>query len=95
MRLALYSSVAGRAFPNLVALQDESLSALPTILVCPLKAQIALTDVRLEISWGDESFIACPELTRPIRRAGLHPKGLLDSENSREIMARFLLLLAR
>ena len=95
MRLALYSSVASAALPNLIALQDERLAALPTVLVCPLKGGIALTALRVAISWAGESLVACPELPRPIRRAALHPKGWLDEPHSREIMDRFYLLLAR
>ena len=94
MRLAVYSSVAAAA-PNLVALQDEKLAALPTVLVCPLKAGIALTALRVEVPWGDESLIACPELARPIRRTALQAKGWLDESHSRQIMHQFQLLLAR
>lgn len=94
MRLAVYSSVAAAA-PNLVSLQDEKLAALPTVLVCPLKAGIALTALRVEVSWGDDLLIACPELARPIRRAALQAKGWLDESSSRQIMQQFHLLLAR
>ncbi len=45
MRLALYSSTADALLPNLVALQDEDLAALPTVLVCPLKAGLTLTSL--------------------------------------------------
>ena len=68
MRLTAYSSIAGAALPNLIALQDERLAALPTVLVCPLKGGIALTSLRVEIPWAGKSLIACPELARPIRR---------------------------
>ena len=95
MRLAVYSSVLKSAEPNLVALQDEAFSALPTVLVCPLKAGIALTALRVEVRWGPETLIACAELARPIRRTALRPLGLLDETISREIMQRFLSLLAR
>jgi hypothetical protein len=95
VRLALYNSVASAALPNLIALQDERLAALPTVLVCPLKGGITLTALRVGISWAGESLVACPELARPIRRTALHPKGWLDEPHSREIMDRFQLLLAR
>lgn len=95
MRLAAYSSVAGAVLPNLVALQDEKLAALPTVLVCPLKAGLALTSLRVEVVWRGESLVACPELARPIRRTALHPKGWIDEEHSREIIERLQLLLAR
>ena len=67
MRLALYLSVPQGDAPNLVALQDEALAALPTVLVCPLKERIALTPLRAEIAWGERTLIACTELARPIR----------------------------
>lgn len=95
MRLAVYSSIPGAALPNLIGLQDESLSALPTVLVCPLKGGLALTSLRVEIQWSGKSLIACPELARPIRRTALHPKGWIDPLRSGEIMQRFQLLLAR
>ncbi len=95
MRLALYASVADLLTPNLVALQDEALSALPTVLVCPLKAGVALTAVRVEIPFGNQTLVACTDLTRPIRRTALRPMGWLDQPRSREIIDRFLSLLAR
>jgi len=95
VRLAVYSSVVSSTLPNLVALQDETLAALPTVLVCPLRAEMAFTALRVEVHWAGGSLIACPELARPIRRSGLHPRGSLDEAVSREIMQRFQLLLAR
>lgn len=35
MKLALYASTPAATTPNLVALQDETFAALPTVLVCP------------------------------------------------------------
>jgi hypothetical protein len=95
MRLAAYSSVPNSALPNLIALQDERLSALPTVLVCPLKSDIALTALRVKLQWAGQTMIACPELARPIRRTALHLKGWINEEHSREIMERLHLLLAR
>lgn len=95
MRLALYASVPKLRVPNLVALQDEALAALPTVLVCPLKRGIALTALRVEVSWGKDVLIACCDLARPIRRAVLRPMGWLDATRSALIMERFLHLLAR
>lgn len=95
MRLALYRSAPGKNLPNLIALQDENLAALPTVLVCPLKAGLTLTDLRVQIVLGDRGLVACPELARPIRRTALRFVGLLDSEHSAEVMARFQLILAR
>ena len=71
MKLALYASVPDTVVPNLVALQDEALTALPTVLVCPLKAGVALTALRVEVPWGNQILIACSDLARPIRRAAL------------------------
>ena len=95
MRLALYSSGPKSATPNLVALQDEALTALPTVLVCPLKAGIALTALRVEVRWGKNTLVVCGDLARPIRRTALRPFGHLDEAVSREIIGRFLQLLAR
>jgi hypothetical protein len=95
VRLTTYSSIARAAVPNLIALQDERLAALPTVLVCPLKGGIALTALRVEVPWAGKSLIACPELVRPIRRTALHPKGWIDQVRSHEIMERFHLILAR
>lgn len=95
MRLALYSSVPRGDFPNLVALQDEALAGLPTVLVCPFKTQAARTTVRVAVQWADANYIACVELTRPIRRTVLRPIGRLDEDSSSEIVERFKALLAR
>lgn len=95
MRLALYASIPKLQSPNLVALQDEALTALPTVLVCPLKSGIALTALRVEIPWDGNTLIACCDLARPIRRAVLRPMGWLDAARSETIMERFLDLLAR
>lgn len=79
MRLLLYASVPTATIPNLIALQDEALTALPTVLVCPLKAGITLTALRLEVPWAGELLIACTDVVRPIRRTALRPIGRLDS----------------
>ena len=95
MKLAFYASVPDLLAPNLVALQDEALTALPTVLVCPLNSGIALTSLRIEVPWGDQVLIACTDLARPIRRTILRPMGWLDPMLSRAIMERFLHLMAR
>ncbi len=95
MRLALYASVSDFAVPNLVALQDEALAALPTVLICALKPGIVLTALRVEVPWGGQSLVACSDLARPIRRTVLRPMGWLDAALSQAIMERFLSLLAR
>lgn len=70
MRLALYASVPEIAMPNLVALQDEALTALPTVWVCPLKSGIVVTALRVEVPWGNQLLIACSDLAQadPPRR---------------------------
>jgi hypothetical protein len=68
---------------------------LPTVLVCPLKAGLALTALRVEMTTGGETLIVCTELARPIRRTALRRMGELDEETSRLVMERFLQLLAR
>lgn len=88
MRLALYASVPKIEHPNLVALQDDALTALPTVLVCPLKRDIALTAVRSELSWEGEKLVACCDLARPIRRASLRPMGWLDAARSEAIILK-------
>ncbi len=95
MKLAAYTSVARLSLPNLVALQDERYTALATVLVCPLRAGLTLTDSRVEVPWGGEVLIACPELIRPIRRTALHARGWIDEVRSQEILTRLRLLLAR
>ncbi len=95
MRLALFASTPRTTAPNLVAVQDEALSVLPTVLVCPLKAGIALTAARVEMHWHGKRLIACPDLTRPISRTTLRLMGALDDAASGLIMERFLKLLAR
>jgi hypothetical protein len=95
MRLGLYASTPRAAGPNLVSLQDEALTFLPTVLVCPLKPAAAATDLRAEINWRDQRLIACTDLARPIRRTALRLIGHLDDAESRRVMGRFFLLLAR
>lgn len=95
MRLGLYASTPRSSVPNLVALQDEVLVILPTVLVCPLKPDAALTALRAEVPWHDQKLIACTDLARPIRRTALRPMGQLDDAVSRIVMERFLRLLAR
>ena len=90
MRLAHYASVAEGSAPNLLALP-----AWPTVLVCPLKAGMELTGLRVVVRWGELDLIACPELARPIRRTALRPLGWLEADLSLQVMERFLMLLAR
>ncbi len=95
MRLVLYNSTSRGSSPNLVGLQDDAFSTLPTVLVCPLKAGIVLTPFRVEVNCHDEALVACTDLTRPIRRTALRAVGQLDAATSRLIMERFHSLLAR
>ncbi len=43
---------------------------------------------------GTKRLVACPELTRPIQRTGLHARGWLEEEPPRQIIQRMQLLLA-
>lgn len=94
MRLKVYSSVISAALPNLVAVQAEDLETLPTVLVCPLLGNANVTSFRVSVEWETKRLVACPELTRPIRRTGLHARGWLDEEPSRQIIQRMQLLIA-
>jgi mRNA-degrading endonuclease toxin of MazEF toxin-antitoxin module len=94
MRLPLYASKAGAVDPNLVALQHPGLAALPTVLVCPLRADISRTPVRVEIRWSGKSFIVACDLIRPVNRKLLRTMGELDEAKSQAILATFLRLLA-
>ena len=93
MRLALYTSKVGAAEPNLVALQHPGLSGLPTMLVCPLRAGISPTPVRVEIRWNEKSFIVACDLIRPVNRKLLRAIGELDEVTSQAILSTFLRLL--
>ena len=95
MNLTLCSSLPEGDTPTLLALQDELLAALPTVFVCPLKAGMELTAIRMEVPWKNLVLVACPELTRRIRRTLLRPLGTLNAHLSAEVMQRFLLLLAQ
>jgi mRNA-degrading endonuclease toxin of MazEF toxin-antitoxin module len=93
MRLPLYASRPGAIDPNLVALRHPALSALPTVLVCPLRAGITRTPLRLEIRWSGKSLIAACDLIRPVSRKLLRVMGELDEETSQAILSTFLRLL--
>lgn len=94
MKLRLYSSKPGAPDPNLVSLQHPGLTALPTILVCPMRSGIALTPLRIEISWDGKSFVVACDLIRPINRKLLRPIGELEKAASQAILATFVRLLA-
>jgi len=93
MRLELFSSVREGDGPNLVSLQNPKLSALPTVLVCPLRESAAVTPLRVRFSLGDRQWTAACDLLRPIRRQALRPMGQLDEQTSREILRTFLRML--
>lgn len=94
MKLELYLSTSRGDTPNLVSLQDRRLDFLPTVLVCPLRAAAGPTAFRVTFRWSGSVFIACCELARPIRRAGLRLMGELDEPSSQAIMSSFQRLLA-
>ena len=94
MNLPLYSSTAETSRPNLVGLQHPALSALPTQLVCPLRENLSLTPLRVQIRWsGDDYLVAC-DLLRPINSTALKRVGELDAATSADILRTFQLLLA-
>ena len=92
MRLQLYTSKTGAIDPNLVSLQHPSLAALPAV-VCPVRAGISRTPVRVEIRWGEKSFVVACDLIRPVNRKLLRPMGDLDEATSQAIFSTFLRLL--
>jgi hypothetical protein len=95
VRLRLYSSKLGTDEPNLVAIQDERLSSLPTVLVCPLRSDLAMTPLRPTLSLEGKGYVVACDLARPINRKALHPVGWAESEDSQRIIATFHRLLAR
>jgi len=94
MKLSLFSSVSGRAEPNLVSLQHPALDFLPTVLVCPLKRDETVTNVRTTLKWDGGVFTVLCDLVRPINRKALRPIGEVDEDTSRLIVDTFLRLLA-
>jgi hypothetical protein len=90
MRLQLYTSKARAVEPNLVALQHPGLAALPTVMVCPLRAGISWTPVRVEIRWSGKSFIVACDLIRPVNGKLLRALGELDEGTSQAILSTFL-----
>jgi mRNA-degrading endonuclease toxin of MazEF toxin-antitoxin module len=89
LKLALYSSIAKGAEPNLVSIQDPLLTALPTVLVCPLTTKKMETSVRVPLIWGGKNYVAVCDLVRPWRRDGLRFIGELDASASRRILETF------
>ena len=94
MNLPLYSSMADISRPNLVGLQHPSLAALPAQLVCPLRENLSLTPLRVQIRWTGSDYVAACDLLRPINTAALQRVGELDGTASAEILRTFQLLLA-
>ena len=93
MRFQLYTSKPRAVAPNLVALQHPGLAALPTVLVCPLRAGMSRTPVRVEVRWNEKRFIVACDLIRPVNRQLLRAVGELDEATSRAILSTFLRLL--
>jgi len=75
-----------------VSIQDPLLSALPTVLVCPLALKMAVTSVRVPVSWNGKNYVALCDLVRPWNRNGLRFVGELDAPTSRRILETFLSL---
>jgi mRNA-degrading endonuclease toxin of MazEF toxin-antitoxin module len=95
MRLALYSSTTRRDEPNYVAIQDPALTAVPTVLVCPMLRQMEWADFRATVEWGDATYIVACDLARPVHRQGLRQIGELSEKESTAVMKAFGELLAR
>jgi mRNA-degrading endonuclease toxin of MazEF toxin-antitoxin module len=93
MRLELFSSVRDKNVPNLVSLQNPKLSALPTVLVCPMKESITVTPLRVAVNYSNRKFTVACDLLRPIHRQVLRPAGQLDERTSREILRTFFRML--
>ena len=94
MNLELFSSKAGVAEPNLVAIQAADLGMLPTILVCPLIAAEPLTGVRTTAAVNGRRYVVLCDLARPINRRVLTKAGMLDETSSVRVMQTFSRLLA-
>ena len=93
MKLSRWRAEPGSVDPNLVALQHPGLVALPTVLVCPVRAGLSRTPVRVEIRWGGKSLIVACDLMRPVNRKLLRAVGELDEGTSQAILSTFLRLL--
>ncbi|NBT90400.1 MAG: hypothetical protein EBT50_06150 [Verrucomicrobia bacterium] len=93
MRLELFSSARDKNVPNLVSLQNPKLSAVPTVLVCPMKESITVTPLRVAVNHGNRKLTVACDLLRPIHRQVLRPMGQLDERTSREILRTFLRML--
>jgi hypothetical protein len=63
------------------------------MLVCPVRAGMTPTPVRVEIRWNEKSFIVACDLIRPVNRKLLRAIGELDEATSRTIPSIFLRLL--
>lgn len=94
MRLGLYCSKAQGDEPNLVALQHPALVQMPTVLVCPLLEELALTPAREQVRIGDTIYVVACDLLRPINRQVLRPMGELSPSDSERVIQKFLQLLA-
>jgi hypothetical protein len=92
--LELYTSKAGIAEPNLVAIQAEDLEMLPTVLVCPLIASEPLTAVRTTATVEGQRYVVLCDLARPINRRVSTKSGVLDETSSARVMQTFSKLLA-
>jgi hypothetical protein len=94
VKLPLYSSNADLTVPNLVGLQHPALASLPTQLVCPFRAGVALTPLREKARWKGRDFIVACDLIRPIRTTALKPLGELGEADSARILGTFQRMLA-
>ena len=79
--------------PHLGSLQNPKLTALPTVLVCPLKESFSPSPLRVAVRHGQREIIPAGNLLRPIPWEALRPMGQLDEKTSREIPGTFLKML--
>jgi hypothetical protein len=78
-----------------VAIQDEELEMVPTVLVCPLRSDELLTPVRVEVTAAGRRCVVLGELARPIHRRALVAAGQLNATDSQRVMNAFQMLLAK
>ena len=92
MNLPVFTSKAGGSEPNLVGVQNPHLTQLPTVLVCPIKRDLAATSLRPRIVWAGRNYIVGCDLVRPIRRTALRLLGHLSDAESDAVLAAQLAL---
>ena len=93
MTLLVYTTGAGDQIKHFVGLQDPEF-LLPTRLACPmLPLDDRRTPLSVDVTWNDDRYHVRCDLARA--QKNLSHVGELDEEDSTNIMALFLELLAR